>query len=916
MAGRRARPDSGLASFGATQHVARRLGFDPRLGGRLALPDWIELLHPVLWGGLLVLALAAGVEAVRARGARRALMARVAAGLGYATALAYLAVAPYAYAPHAFFRWQVWLGEQPAAQPILQEGLVVLAVLAALGAFALVAVMGPPPKPEPSGTFGTARFGDGAWFTPAAERPGQGVPVGYKEDAAPLLYDDSGVHAFVCAPTGAGKTVGFAIPTLLSHRGSAFILDVKGELHAVTARHRREGLRQRVRRVDPFGEGHTDAFNPLDIVITAYDLDGQATQQDRVDEAFGFDNAKMIAEMLVVKSGNEQEPFFVDNARQLMTGLLLYVAAEHRRTREVRIPDFEAYHRQQRERAAAQQPALPNYLALYELAELVRSTKASPASGPTSVSGGDGAGDGASDGRTSAPALTPTSEAACPWFPGMPYKTVRVPNLQRSLVEVRRLLMLPDQGLRELLAAMCGHGHEVVQKRGAQFARMDERTFSSVVATARSHSEFLDSPAIQKTLQRSTFDFRELKEDPTTVFLVMPVERLDNYSRFVRVLVGCAQARLLAIRHRPRYPVLFLLDEFPRLQRFEKIDEGLSAHRGFGIQYLIVVQSVAQLEELYGKLWRNFITNTGLQVLWAPNDDQACKFISDAAGDRTVAYVEQSENLGQQGQHVFADSYSSGTSRTLRETKRKLIEPDEARTLDAKYCFVFTRGEAPVVLRRPNYLTDPLFKGTFDPNPYHEDARRTSEVGEVGRAFAVASHRAYRDAQAARRRLLHACLARGTKATRQEARRRPGRFGKLRGHPVTGRTSWQAARASAAEAADLAAAYCRMEGEERIRELLGVAPPRDREPVRAAFEGASEALCAYPAAARVQFIDRCTATNPAAARDAFIADPTWAGPLRSGLDEGERARLVERFASAGARYATLRGTSSAAEVLG
>ena len=902
------------AAFGATQHVARQLSFDPRLGGRLALPDALEALHPVLWGGLLVLALSAAVDAVKASGARQAAMTRAAAGLGYTTALVYLTVAPYAYPPYAFFRWITWLSDQPLVQPILREGLIVLAVLAALGAVALVVVIGPSPSPEASGTFGTARFGDGKWFKGATERPGQGVPVGYRDGEAPLLYDSSGVHAFICAPTGAGKTVGFAIPTLLSHRGSAFILDVKGELHAVTARHRNSRLRQRVRRIDPFGEGTSDAFNPLDIVVTQYDLDEHATEQDAVEQGFAFDNAKMISEMLVVKTGNENEPFFVDNGRQLMTGLLLYVASEHRRMREVRVPDFEAYHRQQRERAAAQQPAMPNYLALYELAELVRGAKGNRTSG----AGGDGAGAGTGDGAaTSAPAFGggPTAPEECPWFPGMPYKTVRVPNLQRSLVEVRRLLMLPDVGLRELLTAMCEHDHPVVQKRGAQFARMDERTFSSVVATARSHSEFLDSPAIQRTLQRSTFDFRELKEDPTTVFLIMPVERLDNYSRFVRVLVGCAQARLLAIRHRPRFPVLFLLDEFPRLQKFEKIDEGLSAHRGFGLQYLIVVQSVAQLEDIYGKLWRNFITNTGLQVLWAPNDDQACKFISDAAGDRTVAYVEQSENLGQQGRHVLADSYSSGTSRTLRETKRKLIEPDEARTLDDTYCFVFTRGKAPVVLRRPNYLTDPIFKDTFDPNPYHEDVKRTPKVSDVGRAFAAASHAAYQDPKSARRLLLQACLVRGIKATRQEARQRPGRFGKLRGHPVAARRARRKAQENAAKAADLAAVYCRMEGEERIRELLGVAPARDRQPVRQTFEAASEALCAYPAAARIQFIDRCTATNPAAARDAFIADPSWVGPLRSGLDEAERVRLVEQFASAGARYATLRGTSSASEVL-
>ena len=54
-----------------------------------------------------------------------------------------------------------------------------------------------------------------------------------------------------CAPTNAGKGVGGVIPDLLESLGSAFVLDLKGENYAVTARARRE-LGQHVILVDPF----------------------------------------------------------------------------------------------------------------------------------------------------------------------------------------------------------------------------------------------------------------------------------------------------------------------------------------------------------------------------------------------------------------------------------------------------------------------------------------------------------------------------------------------------------------------------------------------------------------------------------------------------------------------------------------
>ena len=871
------------SALGASQHVARAFRFDPRLGvPQLALPEAAGLVFAVLAAALALGAVVLGARAVMRKDAG---LGAAAAGLAFGAGLAALLGPSHVVSPHGVVVWAARFGDVPAAQSVIRESLGIFVGLFLLGMPAVVAVAGRQRAKaiQPSGSFGTATFGDGSWFSRSAKRPGHGVPVGYRDDAPALLYDDTGAHTFVCAPTGAGKTVGFAVPTLLSHRGSTVTLDVKGELFAVTARHRREGLGQRVRRIDPFGVAGplpADSFNPLDTIITEYDLaEGTPTALDREEAPFAFDNAKMIGEMLVVKSGEEREPFFVDNARQFLTGLLLYVAAEHRRWRDVEVPDFDALRRARADAEAAGETPPPDFEALYALDAAVRAST------------------GADDDRGE----------SLPLFPGMPTKTVRVPNAKRTLVEVRRLLMSPDGELRQLLESMCGHAHPVVRKRGAQFARMDERTFSSVVATVRSHTEFLDSPSIQAAVSRSTFDFRDLKDDPTSVFLILPVERLDNYARYVRVMIGCAQARLLAVRYKPKHPVLFLLDEFPRLGRFDKIDEGLSAHRGFGIQYLIIVQSVAQLEEAYGPLWRNFVTNTTLHILWSPNDDQACAFISDAAGDQTVTYVEVSDNTGSQGRHVIADSYSAGSSRTVRETRRKLIEPDEARTLDPAFCFVFARGRAPVILRRPNYLTDPLFRGAFDPNPYHGDGEKEVLVSDAGAALVAASKAAYDDPAAARRALLQACVEGGPHGLSDRVRSRPEQFGRLARRAARGGAP---PRDAAVLAAARAATFLQVEGEERVREMLALPPAPDAEAVRRAFGEASEALFAYPAAARGQFLDRCHAESTRAAARALRADPSWAGPLRPGLDGAERQRQADAFARAGARQAALRGAAA------
>lgn len=70
-------------------------------------------------------------------------------------------------------------------------------------------------------------------------------------------------HCLLVAPTGAGKTVGFVIPNLLTYLGSAVVLDVKGECFEKTARFR-ENMGHTVYRFGPRDfDMPSHRFNPL-----------------------------------------------------------------------------------------------------------------------------------------------------------------------------------------------------------------------------------------------------------------------------------------------------------------------------------------------------------------------------------------------------------------------------------------------------------------------------------------------------------------------------------------------------------------------------------------------------------------------------------------------------------------------------
>jgi type IV secretory pathway TraG/TraD family ATPase VirD4 len=169
-------------------------------------------------------------------------------------------------------------------------------------------------------THGSAHLGEVAAATAgrhlAPEAPADAFVLGWLHGTGALpdgRFRQDG-HILTCAPTGAGKGIGAVIPNLLDYPGSAFVLDIKGETYAVTARARR-AAGQDVFLIDPFGitGAASHGMNWLD-VLQPEDPDVVAL-------------AGAMAEMLVV-SGGEQDPHWTETARELLRGLLIYVAGE------------------------------------------------------------------------------------------------------------------------------------------------------------------------------------------------------------------------------------------------------------------------------------------------------------------------------------------------------------------------------------------------------------------------------------------------------------------------------------------------------------------------------------------------------------------------------------------------------------
>lgn len=135
-------------------------------------------------------------------------------------------------------------------------------------------------------------------------------------------------HVLTIAATRTGKGVGVVIPNLLIHKGSAVILDPKGENFAVTANERIK-LGNQVFYYDPWRvipeleekKHGSISINAKNACINPLDIIGQ-NDRDMLDKAL------MLASSLVVRT-SDKDSFFYNEAETFLARLIVFVCAKY-----------------------------------------------------------------------------------------------------------------------------------------------------------------------------------------------------------------------------------------------------------------------------------------------------------------------------------------------------------------------------------------------------------------------------------------------------------------------------------------------------------------------------------------------------------------------------------------------------------
>lgn len=142
----------------------------------------------------------------------------------------------------------------------------------------------------------------------------------------------------------------------------------------------------------------------------------------------------------------------------------------------------------------------------------------------------------------------------------------------------------------------------VMTQHGTSLSSMNEKTLSSVLQTARSSLGAWTGERIGRATAKSDWSPADLRDgtNPTIYIYIRPNE-VEAYLSLLRVFIG-QHIRMLTGGPVPAQgspPILFMLDELPRLRNMPPVDEALNIGRKYGLRLWMFAQSVGQLQNAY-----------------------------------------------------------------------------------------------------------------------------------------------------------------------------------------------------------------------------------------------------------------------------------------------------------------------------
>ena len=409
-------------------------------------------------------------------------------------------------------------------------------------------------------------------------------------------------HVGIYGASGSMKTTAFAIQQLLQCFDSSVVLDPKSELAKLTGPMRKK-RGHRIVVFDPFGLSglETAQFNPLLLF--------------RDDPTRIVDNARRLANALVVTTGQETDEFWPKASVSVITATLAFLMAMAR----------------------------PEECNLSRMRDILSS-----------------------------------------------------PELTQQMLE----MMQQSDACNGLLARLAG-----------QVSQLEGKVKASVFSVANSHTDFLDSVPLAMAVDSTSFDPQELIDGRMTVYVCLPVQRLNELMGIQRVIISTLINLVFDAGEDRDRRVRFLLDESASLGPMDSLYAMIQFGRSYGLRASLLFQSMSQIERCFPQSQKDDFLATTATVICGASDIATAKMTSEWLGQSTeFSHSDQtSQNQGLSTNTGIGDimktaNWGSSTSSTMNEVGRSLLRPEEVLQLPSHLGIVLLPNVRPVLIEKVPYF--------------------------------------------------------------------------------------------------------------------------------------------------------------------------------------------------------------------
>ena len=267
----------------------------------------------------------------------------------------------------------------------------------------------------------------------------------------------------------------------------------------------------------------------------------------------------------------------------------------------------------------------------------------------------------------------------------------------------------PDQ--KTLLSQLSKSKSAVAREQANIFTQASERMRGSIVPAIAARLQFMRDPAIARFTSASLLAprFAALRKTPMALFYCLPEKDIPRLrpltSLFFTLLLEelNAEGEIIAggadsAGTAGTVPVLLFLDEFGVTGSLPSFEVTIALARGRGLGFWLGVQSLSQLESVYGRAAaQTILTNCSTKIALSGLDVETAEYFSRSLGQGTIARKMRS------WQRRRFSLFASTMGDALQEQGRPLLSADEVRRLPEEEMLVITGNRRPLMLKKIRY---------------------------------------------------------------------------------------------------------------------------------------------------------------------------------------------------------------------